>query len=187
MAFLYIHCNSIDLHTVKSINGAHCLYLFLCRLFCLVFFPRWGSLISGHVAEISLGKLTSYNSASLSSLAWIILIKLFLIWLQLLHLDLESLFIVWCRNLRLCSIRKLCVFVYDPEVFSLLLYFPQREIPVNYAQSFLSYWSLLKFTLSNTFSVRPRVPVNAKFSLCCFAVLISVGIADSCSDIKQVS
>lgn len=70
----------------------------------------------------------------------------------------------------------------------------EPEIPVycfiffkgKYAQSSLSYWSLVRCILSNTFSVTSGVADDAKFSLCCFAILISVATVDSYSNIKQV-
>lgn len=56
----------------------------------------------------------------------------------------------------------------------------------NTAQSSLSYWSLVKLPLSNAFSVISGVAEDAKFSLCCFAILISIATVDSCSNNKQV-
>lgn len=77
-------------------------------------------------------------------------------------------------------IHKLYIFVRLRSQFIVL--FPSKG---NTAQSSLSYWSLVRLTLNNIFSMTSGVAEDAKFSLCCFAILISVATVDSCSNIKQ--
>lgn len=68
------------------------------------------------------------------------------------------------------------LYVYVSLRSQCIVLFPSKG---NSAQSSWSHWSLVRLILSNTFSVTSGVAEGAKFSLCCFAILISVATVDS--------
>lgn len=86
VGFLFVAFSSTDFHRVKPRNVAQGLHLFLSR-FCQVgFFPTLMIASFRTCRWNQPWKINFYDSANLDSLAWILVIKCFLICLQLLPL-----------------------------------------------------------------------------------------------------